>query len=162
MSQLVERIRSRCEEVGECWEWQGALQKTKGAPVMYVDKKNGCVRRWIALEMGHEVEGKVVTHKCGNHLCVNPEHLQVMNRTAFHKRTGKNQAKDMGIDRRQRVALARRANAKLTPEKVQAIRDDTRAQHVIAQEYGISQSTVSQIKRGGAWRDYTNPFFQLL
>lgn len=162
MQQLLAHIQSRTEEIGDCWEWQGALQAVSRVPVMRHKGKNACVRRWVAIALGHNIEGKVVTHNCGNHLCVNPEHLQVMTKSALQKRTNKTQVHHMTVPRRQRVAAARRASAKLTPEQVQAIRDDPRYQTVIAQEYGISQSTVSEIKRGETWRDYTNPFIQLI
>lgn len=42
-------------------------------------------------------------------------------------------------------------NSKLTTDKVQAIRADTRPQSVIAAEYGISQSLVSQVRQRRIW-----------
>jgi hypothetical protein len=162
MSQLIERIRKRCEEIGDCWEWQGALQQRSRTPVMRSNGNNRCVRRVIAEDQGHNIEGKIVTYKCGNHLCCNPDHLQVMTKTALQKRTNKNHVRYMSLSRRQRVAAARRNKSKLTSDQVQAIRDDTRPQRAIATSYGISQTTVSRIKRGEIWRNYTNPFIHLL
>lgn len=161
MNQLLAHIQSRTEEIGDCWEWQGAVQVRSRTPVMRYQKRHQCVRRWVAEAMGHNIEGKVVTYKCGNHLCCNPEHLQVMTKTALQKRTNKHHIRYMSMTRRQRVAAARRATAKLKLEQVQAIREDPRPQREIAREYGISQPTVSAIKRGEMWRDYTNPFIHL-
>lgn len=44
-----------------------------------------------------------------------------------------------------------RRTAKLDAEKVARIRSDARPQHEIAEEYGISQGYVSEIKGGTAW-----------
>lgn len=162
MSQLIERIRSRCEEVGECWEWQGALQKVSRTPVIRHSGNARCVRRVIAEGQGHNIVDKVVTYKCGNKLCCNPDHLAVMTKTALQKRTNKHHVRYMSLSRRQRVAEAKRATAKLTPQQVEAIREDTRPQRAIAKAYGISQTTVSRIKRGEMWRNYTSPFIHLL
>ena len=41
---------------------------------------------------------------------------------------------------------------KLTDEQVRAIRTDHRTQHAIAQDYGISRTTVSKIKNGKLWK----------
>ena len=41
--------------------------------------------------------------------------------------------------------------AKLTDDQVSLIRSDSRTQHMIAVDYGISQSHVSRIKRGVQW-----------
>lgn len=162
MSQLIDRIRSRCEEVGDCWEWQGAVQQRSRTPVMRCNGQHRCVRRAVAEDLGHSIEGKVVTYRCGNHLCCNPEHVQVMTKTALQKRTNKHHVRYMSLSRRQRVAAARRATAKLTLEQVQAIREDARPQREIAKDYGVSQTTVSRIRRGEIWRNYTNPFIHLL
>lgn len=162
MSSLLKSIRARCEEIGECWEWQGAAQTHSHTPVMRHGGKHHCVRRVIAQAQGHNVIGKVVTHKCGNSKCVNPAHVVVLTKTQLQKRTNQQHAGTASIARRSRVASARRAKAKLTLEQAEAIRLDPRIQRVIALEYGVSQATVSAIKRGRMWRDYSNPFVSLL
>lgn len=161
MKHLLEYIKSRTEEIGDCWEWQLAVQARSRTPVMRHNGKHQCVRRFVALAMGHNIEGKVVTYNCGNHLCCNPDHLQVMTKTALQKRINKHHVRYMSMTRRQRVAAARRTNCKLTLEQAQAIREDTRPQREIAKAYGISQPTVSSIKRGEMWRDYSSPFIHL-
>jgi len=44
-------------------------------------------------------------------------------------------------------------NTKLTPNKVVAIRKDTRPQPQIAADYGITQQTVSRLKSGASWKN---------
>jgi hypothetical protein len=46
---------------------------------------------------------------------------------------------------------SRHQNAKLSEKAVIAIRADDRAHRIIAADYGVTQTTISLIKRGGAW-----------
>lgn len=162
MSTMIEFIKSRCHEVGECWEWAGATQTRSRVPIMRHLGNSMPVRRVLALALGHDLAGKVATYRCGNQLCCNPSHVVVMSKTALQRRTNAKCVRYLHPTRRARVASARRSRAKLTPEQAQMIRDDPRAQRVIAAEYGITQTTVSRIKRGEMWRDYMTPFSQLL
>lgn len=49
-------------------------------------------------------------------------------------------------------AGARNPRAKLTPEAVQAIRTDARIARLVAAEFGVDHSTVSDVRRGRTWR----------
>jgi hypothetical protein len=92
---------------------------------------------------GHIAVGAHVLHTCDNPSCVNPNHLELG--TA---------AESM----RQKVARGRQPrgsrvhNSKLTAAKVRAIRADPRSRSVIGREYGISGSTVGEIKRREIWK----------
>lgn len=163
MSHLVERIYARCCEVGECWEWQGAVHKESRAPVMRLHQKTQQVRRALAAALGHKVAGRVVSTRCMNVACVNPGHIQVMQRQALQRRTAKLKAAEyMNRSVRARIAMTQRGRSRLTIEDVAAIKEDTRPQRLIAQIYGISQTTVSSIKRGESWQDFSNPYLQLM
>jgi hypothetical protein len=157
----MEKVKAKIEEIGDCWEWQAAKQKNSGVPVIRYEGRHYCARRAIAKELGHNLEGKIVTQTCGNKACVNPDHIKVMTKSALQKRTNSQTVYYQSITRRQKCSAARRKSAKLTPEKAEAIRNDPRPQRVIAEEYGITQPTVSSIKRQRMWRDYTSPFTQL-
>jgi hypothetical protein len=117
-----------------------------------------CVRRVVAIALGHNLGEKVATYKCGNHKCCNPAHLTVMTNNELAKRSTKIKINYAHPLRRHRVAAARRAKSKLDFERVRAIREDPRTQREIAAEHGITQQTVSLIKRGEMWRDYTDVF----
>lgn len=56
-----------------------------------------------------------------------------------------------GIARSDYARGERAPTAKLTAEKVRAIRLDPRSQHVIAAEYGVTQSSIWQVKTGKSW-----------
>jgi hypothetical protein len=69
-----------------CKEWDGYKDR-EGYPLGHVDGKLTRMHRTFA---DGEVEGNDVHHTCGNKSCVNPEHLQVIDRTE-HLRLHKNE-----------------------------------------------------------------------
>lgn len=162
MEALAQFIRSRCEEFGDCWEWQGALQSCGVTPMINYKQRVISVRRLIAEHQGHDLVGKVATYKCGNELCVNPDHVHVITRKRLSKRLTKDLKYHTDPVRMKKLAIAARAHGKLTMEMAQQIREAPGKQRDIAKQYGVSQATVSVIKRGITWRDYSNPFAQLI
>lgn len=162
MTKLLERIQSHVIEVGECWEWQGSLQSKSPTPTMNFKNQVKPVRRHLAEAMELKLDGKLVTYKCGNPLCVHPDHIIAITRKKLQQRIAKEQAHHLNPLRRKKISDAARKNGKLTPELAQAIRDADGTQREIAKQFGITQATVSVIKRGVTWRDYTNPFTQLI
>jgi hypothetical protein len=77
-------------------------------------------------------EGLSLDHLCGHRDCINPDHLEPVSQ-AENCRRGR--------------------NTKLTAAEVKDIRAAKETQRVIARRYGISQSQVSRIRAGLAWRD---------
>lgn len=160
---MLERLQRLVIEVGECWEWQGALQSNAPVPTMNFNGKVGPVRRHIAEHLGLAVEGKLATCSCGNQLCVNPEHVIVITRKRLQQRIAKDQRRAVNPVRMKKLSdRARATQAKLTLEQAQAIREAEGTQRDIAARFGVTQATVSAIKRGKTWRDYSNPFAQLI
>jgi hypothetical protein len=87
-----------------------------------------------------------VLHKCDNRACVNPNHLFLG--------TAKENTDDMIAKGRMVIpdrAGERNGRAKLTPEQVQAIRAASGRQVDIAAAFGVTQTTVSAIKRYAKW-----------
>lgn len=149
-------------EVGACWEWQGALQTKAPVPTMNFNGKVGPVRRHIAEHMGMQVEGKLATTSCCNPLCVNPDHIALLTRKKLQQRVARNIRYAGNPVRMKKLSDRARANGKLTLEQAQAIREAEGKQREIAARFGVTQATVSAIKRGRTWRDYSNPFAQLI
>lgn len=162
MNKLLARIRKMVVEIGDCWEWQGALQHKSPVPTMNYGGSVKPVRRHIAEASGAVLAGKLATYSCGNQLCVNPDHVIVVTRRRLQQRTAKELKPQSNPMRIKKLSDIARARGKLTPELAQAIRDAEGTQRDIAARFGISQATVSVIKRGKTWRDYTNPFTQLI
>jgi len=80
---------------------------------------------------------KLVCHRCDNPKCVEPSHL-------FLGTNGDNVA--------DRVAKGRCVFAKLTQEQVLAIREDPRSRKEVADDYGVSLTTIRRICTGRSWR----------
>ncbi len=76
------------------------------------------------------------THDCDDPRCVNPAHLQLGDRQSNH-----------------REAVVRgRFSSKLTDDDVRMILADQRTHRLIAADFDVDRSTVSDIKQGRTWR----------
>jgi hypothetical protein len=162
MKELIERVRKHIEEIGDCWEWQGAMQSSAPTPMINYKRRCKPVRRVLAEAMGKPIQGKFVTCKCRNELCVNPDHLLVVTRKRLQEMLAKERNYQVNPVRMKKLADKARRNSKLTVELAAEIREAEGTQRAIAARYGITQATVSVIKRGKTWRDYSNPFAQLI
>jgi predicted XRE-type DNA-binding protein len=163
MSQLIDRIFTRCLEIGDCWEWQGALHKRGRTPVINYQGKPSSVRRVLAMHLGHNCTGRLASNSCLNPICVNPKHIQLILRQTLQRRIAREREHYyLNQATRAKIAARQRDRSKLTMDIVQDIRDDPRPQRTVAKVFGVSQSTVSGIKRGVRWQDFNNPFMQLI
>jgi predicted XRE-type DNA-binding protein len=162
MKELIERVQKHIEEIGDCWEWQGAMQPNSPTPMMNYKRVCQPVRRVLAREMGKSIDGKFVTCKCRNELCVNPDHLLVVTRKRLQEIVSKERNYTSNPVRNKKLAEKARLRCKLTVELAAEVREAEGTQRQIAARFGISQATVSVIKRGQTWRDYSNPFAQLI
>jgi len=169
---LHDFIKDRCIIVGDCWEWQNAYQVCGATPTINTyDPVTGkrrvmSVRRLIMLDKYKANPGvmknKLATYKCGNSCCVNPDHIELATRQKLQSRlTGLHKSQSNPV-RNKLLADKSRLKSKLTEEKAQQIREAEGTQRQIAAQFGVSQATISCIKRGKTWRDYSNPFAQLI
>lgn len=125
-----------------CWEWPGFRDKDGYGRTKLNGKTTIAHRVAFILANGEIPEGMYVCHRCDNRARCRPEHLSLG--------TAKDNYEDAKAkDRHSRGE--RNGCSKLTAEQVIAIRRDRRTQMVIAAEYGIRQTTVSEIKNGNRW-----------
>lgn len=154
-------IRARCEEVGDCWIWQRATCAT-GYPIMTIARRCHLVRRIAVEASGRALKPRQpVGSRCGDKLCVNPDHLFPSTTAAIARkaaRAGAFSAPTRGA----KIAQARRGTMKLTQEQVREIRASTESGPALALRYGVNRSLVQRIRSGNAWRDYASPFAGLL
>lgn len=140
-----ERIEaySRINYSTGCIEWI-RYRNPKGYGQVYVDGRKMVLAHRAVWEL---VYGKIpndlcVLHRCDNPSCLNVAHLFLGTKTENHA--------DMCAKGRHLYG-ERHYMGKLTEEKVKQIRCDGRPQSKIAAEYGIFQTTVSEIKRKKIW-----------
>lgn len=157
--ELFARVMAHVIEVGECWEWQGALKVSGTTPMLQWGGRTISVRRALLLAAGVRLGVRVATCRCGNELCVNPAHLEAITRAKLAKRSAV--AAPLNVLRQSKLSARARERSKLTLEIVQAIRAAEGTQRQIAAAFGVCQATVSYIRSNRSWRDYTNPFAQL-
>jgi predicted XRE-type DNA-binding protein len=168
---LFDFIKDRCVIEGDCWNWQGALQSCGSTPTINVrnpvtgKRSVMSVRRAALLEKHKDspnlLKGKLATYSCGNAACVNPEHTHAVGRKALQKRIVQELGYLQNPVRGQKIAKIMRAKSQLTPELVAQIRADDAPQKQTAARFGVSQATISKIKRWETWKDTSNPFAQL-
>lgn len=133
-----------------CWEWTGVKDR-KGYGQIKIEGKTKLAHR-ISYEIvngtipeGIDYHGVCVCHKCDNRLCVNPGHLFLGSQ--------KDNLRDMiKKGRRVNTAGSHNGNVKLTESQVLLIREDRRSGVVIASDYGVSRSQISNIKNRHQWK----------
>jgi predicted XRE-type DNA-binding protein len=139
--------RYRVDAESGCWLWTSHINRDGYGHITVRTKVVMGAHRasWI-LHHGEVPEGMCVCHKCDTPACVNPDHL-------FLGTHQENMADMFGKGRRRAPRAELNPRAKLTSAQVLSIVNDRRRQVEIAAEYGITQSRVSAIKRGG-WKSY--------
>ena len=162
-TQTIESLLARTEEVGECMEWQGYVGN--GSPQVSHNGKITTVRKLMRQLQGVPlVKGSSVGTRCGNPLCVNPDHLI--------ERNARQHAQMMAskIDFRSpvRTAKLQRAAAgrrKISAEGIAIALSDPRPAAQLAPELGVHRSLIARIRRGQAHRQVNasiNPFAGLM
>lgn len=82
----IDRFNSKWKKIGECYIWQGSLDKDGYGYITFrrASRKAHRVAMFIA---GRKIpEGYFVNHTCRNKACVNPQHLNVVSPSESAKR----------------------------------------------------------------------------
>lgn len=130
-----------------CWDWLGYKDangygriNNRGIPML-------ASRLSYMLHYGDVTEGRVVCHKCDNPSCVNPEHLfigtQADNVRDMH---------DKGRARKRGLSGEAHHGAKITEATVREIRSRSEATALLAPEYGLSRTTIDDIRKRRSWK----------
>ncbi len=141
MKRDLNKILSYTVPENDCLVWTRCLN-TDGYPRAVVDGNfNGKVHRVVyELATGEDITGLVIRHTCDNPRCINPVHLV------------KGTLVDNVNDRTER----NRANAKVTPDQVRAIRELYKTgkftQEKIGFMFNLNPRTISSIVLGRHWR----------
>ena len=141
-----------------CWNWIGSLNR--GAKRQYgtikVNGKPVAAHRfsWEFYNNSKIPDEMIVMHKCDNPKCVNPMHLRIgTHKENMEDMVSKNrQAKGDSYLKRNTAKGSKTGLAKLTEQQAMEIFKDTRSQRSIAQQYGVSQTVVHNIKSMKTWK----------
>jgi hypothetical protein len=155
----ITTLKERTIEDGDCWEWQGYC--ANGTPSVFHAGKMIAVRRLFTQLLGNTVREGYYVPKCGNGLCVNPDHTTYNDPKQHMKKANRKALKSP--TRRLKIQIHKRAtNAKLTQEMADEIRCSEGPSRIIAEKYGVNKSVVCRIRAGKAWVNLSNPFAGLM
>ena len=147
----AKRFNSKCLRDGSgCLKWTGALFDSGYGAFKLGGKGRRAHRIAWVLAYGKIPDGAYVLHSCDNRACVDPEHLFLGDHVS-------NMADMVAKKRAARGAAngaAHRCTTKLGPDAVRMVRawlSEGIPQRDIASHFGVSQSTVSQIRTGRVW-----------
>lgn len=141
----------------DCWMWAGTKHVTnrRYTPMTYGQfgvYRNGKNRNthahriaWMIANNQAPPAGWVICHKCDEPLCCNPAHL-------FAGTRADNQ-RDMQRKLRSGIIGAKNPKAKLTEAQVLEIRSSTESDKVLAERYGMWESSIYMIRVGRKWRN---------
>jgi hypothetical protein len=152
------RQRSRINAETGCWHWSLSLEGKVAKVALHQtvtgkSTKMRGPRAAIILERGSIPSHFTAWLVCKHFDCVNPEHV----RTGTKKQHGAWLTK-CGFLRGdpKRSAASRktaRARSKLDLEKVREIRASNESRRALADRYGVSPWTISEVSRNKRWRD---------
>lgn len=161
---VVDRVRMKCVECGDCLLWQGA-ENGRGVPQMRGLNGGGQSARrvvWEAAKGRGIPAGGLISVTCGQSMCLNPDHLELTSRS---KVSVKSNAR--ASVKAKRSASAARTNqakqGKLDMQKASYIRASDKTGRALASELGVSPQLISHVRCGYSWKEYgSNPFLGLM
>ena len=155
---LEERFWAKVRKDDGCWEWTAGTIDGYGHIRAPRERRDVLAHR-LSWEWsnGPIPQGRHVLHSCDNRRCVRPDHLFLGdNATNVADRVAKGRSADM--------RGSRNPKAKLTREQVADIRrrygpapighprrGERRSASLLAEEFGVSRSTIYHIVRGWTW-----------
>lgn len=152
---LMEKIRSRCTEDGDCYRWPGAI--TTRGPVMTVNQKQIQLRRvvWEGAHGRPFPSDRVASMECDNQDCLQAEHIVARTRAQLNARTLR---RHTSIGRNAKIAHTKRKSSKLSDEGAEDIRTSALPPQELADKWQISKAYVYMIRGGRFRRNYASPF----
>lgn len=156
MSLSLAEILAKCEPYGECLLWTGGLVYEGGQPRIWIDRKPHSARRVVfGLARGEIAEGRRIGLKCGERLCLHPEHMRQMTTTELltehHRRQGGLTPSHIAACT---ASARRRSNNRMDMDIARAIRASEEPASVLAKRYNLCKATVCKVRRNERWAEH--------
>jgi hypothetical protein len=142
-------VSEHVQHVGQCWTWTGSTNQHVYGTISVHRKSILAHRVSWSLHFGDCPDGLCVLHVCDNPTCVNPMHLFLgSHQDNMADKSQKNRCADASGSKNPRAVL--------TESDVQAIRHARSlgaiSAYVLADQYGVSPSTIWRALRANTWR----------
>lgn len=138
------------EALSGCWLWTGALRKTDGYGHFNIYVRPGETEAHLAhrysleQQLGRPLDdGENALHRCDNRACVNPAHL-------FSGTVRENHYDAMAKGRH--CHGSKHGRAKITEADVESIRASEETATALAARFGVTKTTVCDIRKRKIWR----------
>lgn len=156
----VKSLLARTIEEGDCLLWTG--YHGNKVPTVSHDGKLYPVRRLLSILAGKpHKDGTWYAPRCGCQSCVNPEHISALTTKQHMMKMGK-AAKGNPV-RAAKVRAYRQSISIIgTQERANEIRMSAENSRALAARFGVSKSTICNIRSGRAWKDISSPWAGLL
>ena len=152
----LETLHALCDEVGECWEWKRSCNTAKMPQTRHAGKV--CGARKLAYTLAGNVvkDNHYVVPRCKNYRCINPECSKQIEKSKFAEQQNKGRAKSLLTC--EKLSIAARKKAKLTPEAVAEIRNSDKPGRQLAREHGVNLKTIWNATNDRTWQEYRSPW----
>lgn len=144
----IDRFWAKVTKTDACWEWATTGRNRQGYGQLKINgRQHSAHRLSFLLHYGPIHRGLVVRHTCDNPACVRPDHL-IPGTYADNMRDA--------VERGRIARGTRHGRARITYEIAEQIRAASTGgmrQRAIAAQFGVAQTTVSQIVRGVTWAE---------
>ena len=144
MKKVEDRFWNKVSKTKNCWNWTAATNGHGYGYFRSSSKSNGNTvahRYSWQLHFGKIPKNMLVCHHCDNPLCVNPKHLFL----GTHKTNA--------IDREKKGRSKIHGVQKLNVKQAREIRHSPLSQIKLAKKFGVSRTTIANIKKGKAWKN---------
>jgi len=134
-----------------CWLWAGPIGPKGYGSTYYQGKRQGAHRASFLFHKGLKDTNQLhVLHKCDVPLCINPEHLYLGTQEQNVRDRDSRGRNGYVVD--PLTGYSKGGRGKLHISEARSIKADTRSWSQIAAHYGVSRTTVQQIKNGSIWK----------
>ena len=144
---FIKELKYKKEKNG-CWICTSHNRDKDGYAIFQRNKKWQRIHRYMyEKEKGKIPKGKLISHKCNNHPCINPAHLFISNIKEIRKKAVMEGRNAFG---------ERQGSSKLKENQVIEIFKDRITKKVdLCKRYNIGRSTILRIQSGNGWRNIT-------